>query len=105
MGGVAVLRHRVAAAAADCKEKGSFGIDISVLTSQRHAAELFAKATFELRFTEFRQVPGLCAPLYRLHARTRLWAKGDRSAKRRRVTDPPYVPNVGTITPGPFTVW
>ena len=43
------------------------------------------------------------ACIHRARARTRLWAKGDRSAKRRRVTETPYVPNMGTFSLKPFT--
>ena len=72
------------------------------LTSPRHAAELFAKAASELGIMVCRRVWRPSASLHRHRARTRLWCKGDRIAKRRRVTAKLIVPNMGTFSCGPF---
>ena len=68
------------------------------LTSQRHAAELFAKAASELFIMVCRQVWRPSASLHRYRASTRLWCKGYRMATRRRVPVKPLVPNMSTFS-------
>ena len=66
------------------------------------AAELFGKVAAELCSTVSLRVSCPFGCIHRARARIRLWAKGDRSAKRRRVTETPYVPNMCTFSTQPF---
>ena len=103
MVGVVLGYDRVATAAAGFKGKVPFDIDFYVLTIQRVAAELFAKAASELGIMVCRRVRRPSASPHRHRDRTRLWYKWDCMAKRMRATGKPRVSNMGTFWAKPRT--